>query len=88
MTMGDGKVGLKEFLIAKGIERNDEWGLLISGRLTSINDLPAEEAYYNVNCFTIFSRGFLPPEDSQNVCCKINQIIQIKSRLYVFTPSH
>ena len=68
MTMGDGKVGLKEFLIAKGIERNDEWGLLISGRLTSINDLPAEEAYYHVNCFTNFSRGFPPPDDSQKVC--------------------
>ena len=58
--MSKNEKGLKQKLIDKGLERNDEWGHLIVGRLQSIIDLPAEETWYHLSCHTAFVDGWPP----------------------------
>ena len=45
---------LRESLIERGNERNNEWEEDIVCRLESCNDLVAEEAKYHINCMTKF----------------------------------
>ena len=45
---------LRESLIACAIERDDEWGNEVLGRLGTCNDLVAEEAVYHSVCMTKF----------------------------------
>lgn len=45
---------LRDNLIERALERNDQWGRDVLGRLESCNDLVAEEAIYHVNCMSKF----------------------------------
>ena len=45
---------LRERLIDRCKERNDEWGNVVLGKLQSCNDLVAEEAVYHSSCMTNF----------------------------------
>ena len=42
--------------------RNDQWGLIVSGRLHTCHDLVAEEARYHRTCMQSFCSSKGPPE--------------------------
>ena len=89
---------LRESLIERGDERNDDWGKDIKCRLELCNDLVAEEEKYHTNCMTKFRlkdgtdkrRG--RPEDVQmvksfeRVCIRLEETSDYK--MYTIQEIH
>ena len=45
---------IRDGLIKRAEERNDEWGIQVLGKLLACNDLVAEEAMYHLSCINNF----------------------------------
>ena len=74
---------LRESLIERGDERNDDWGKDIKCRLELCNDLVAEEEKYHTNCMTKFR--LKDGTDKRRGCPEDVQMVKGFERVCVFS---